>query len=126
MTFVKLYFCVFFPRILAVIPWTRVDGRVCSNRAAKLLSIRQIFDCAAARLDEEGISGPGDHSVVYWSSNDAPWEVPRDVALNKQVKFSGRTCKVFVMVLLVTDRYVFAVVYILFLNKETHLMIALN
>lgn len=97
MTFVELYFCVFFPRILAVIPWTRVDGRVCSNRAAKLLSIRQIFDCAAARLDEEGISGPGDHSVVYWSSNDAPWEVPRDVALNKQVdvrnKFSGRTCK---------------------------------
>lgn len=85
MTFVRLYFCVFFPRILAVIPWTRVDGRVCSNRAAKLLSIRQIFDCAAARLDEAGISAHSDHSVVYRSSSDAPWEVPKDVALNKQV-----------------------------------------
>lgn len=84
MTFVKLYFCMFFPRILAVIPWTRVDGRVYSNRAAKLLRIRQIFDRAAARLDERGISTHSDHSVVYRSSNDALWEVPKDVALNKQ------------------------------------------
>lgn len=30
------------------------------------------------------------------------------------------------MVLLVTDSDVFAVVYIVILNKETHLMIALN
>lgn len=30
------------------------------------------------------------------------------------------------MVLLVTDSDVFAVVYIVFLNKETHLKIALN